>query len=66
MPFIVIHEDNCLIATEGPTHAVHVSTSSYKNVATPCSCGGMKVNVSFGLTDVAPVMLGRPQRFEKE
>lgn len=49
MPFIVVHEDDCKIAVEGPTQAKRVAASAFVHIATPCSCGGYKVQVSLRL-----------------
>ena len=51
MTFIVAHEDSCRIAEAGPTQIVPVGTG-FAEIATPCSCRAVKVDISFIPSDI--------------
>ena len=52
MTFILAHKDDCDIVLKGPTLSFPIDADVVQDVATPCSCGGVKID----LKDLLPTV----------
>ena len=50
MAFLIAHKDDCQIVINGPTCSQSLGGGLNTTIATPCTCGGMKVKV-----DLSPI-----------
>ena len=45
---LIAHLDNCAMVLEGPTESVHLGASVFQSICRPCTCGGVRVELTLG------------------